>query len=370
MEKKKVLILSAPFGSGHASVAQALEEVFVKKYPNIEVRVADVMDFAFKIFKESIPKAYLIISSKAPLLYKWIYKFHKKVSRHKILNKLSDSMLKGSEFADFIKEFNPNFIISTNPLPMHLVSISKEENIINVPSANVCTDFGFHTFWYNPDVNYYFVATEGIKRRFVKRGVGKDSILVTGIPVKERFKKECNKSQILSSLGFSENIPVLLIVGGKMSYEKLYKVINNLKGKNVQFIIVAGRDKELYEQLQESEIKDNPAVRIFGFIDNLDELMSISDLILTKAGGVTVAECFVKSLPMVINDIVPGQEEDNVKYVVLSKVGFECKNQKKCAKIILDLFMGNKIKELKENIKKLAKPNAAEDIVDFIVSKL
>jgi processive 1,2-diacylglycerol beta-glucosyltransferase len=370
MEKKRVLILSAPFGAGHGSAAQAIAEVFVKKYSNIDVKVVDVMDFAFKIFKESVPKAYFLMSSKIPLLYKWIYSFHKKVSRHKFLNKISDTMLKGSEFADFIKNYNPDFIVSTNPLPMHLVSMTKEENLINVPSANVCTDFGFHAFWYNSDVNYYFVAIDGIKRRFIKKGVNKDSIIVTGIPIKDKFKEGCNKSEIISKLGFSENIPVLLIVGGKMSYEKLYKVFDNLKGKNIQFIIVAGRDEKLYAQLQESELKNNSAVRIFGFIDNLNEFMSISDLILTKAGGVTVAECFAKGLPMVINDMVPGQEEDNVKYVVANKAGFECKNQKKCSKIILDLFMGKKLNELKENCKKLSKPNAAEGIVNFIISKL
>jgi len=373
MEKKKILILHAPLGAGHGAAAEAIAESFAKRHPNIEVKNVDVLDFAFKVFKKGLPRAYFLISSKVPFVFKWMYKYHKRPSRHAFLSKISDVMLKGSSFLDFLKKFRPDFIISTNPLPMHLVSETKEKNIIDIPSANICTDFGFHSFWYNKDVNYYFVAVEEIKKRFVSRGVKSSAIIVTGIPIKSKFTKICNREQIIDKLNLNKSHPVLLIIGGKMGYGNLREILYNIKekDKNAQFIIVSGRDARLKERLEESEYKNDPTVKIFGFADNLEELMTAADLILTKAGGITVAECLAKNLPMIINDVIPGQEEDNVRYVVLNKAGFKVKNERKCAEIIADLFLDSrKMERLRKNCKKIAKPDAADMLVDFVASKL
>jgi processive 1,2-diacylglycerol beta-glucosyltransferase len=359
-------------GSGHGAAAQAIEEAFVKKYPAFEVKTVNILDFAFDIFKKVLPKAYFLVSSKASFIYKWVYKYHKRQSRHDFLNRISNGILKGS-FIDFIKKFNPDFIISTNPLPMHLVSKSKEEKIINTPSANVCTDFGFHSFWYNRDVNYYFVATSEIKKKLARKKVKAKNIIITGIPVKEKFKDSQNKEQIARGLRLDGKKPILLIIGGKMSYDNLMEVLRQIREKNndAQFLIVAGRDNGLLEKLKVSEIKKDKKTRIFGFIDNLEQLMSVSDLIITKAGGVTVAECLAKNLPMVINDAIPGQEEDNVRYVKDNEVGFEARSIKQCSGIVARLFSDHKkIDKLKENCKKISKPDAAQDMADFIASKL
>ena len=96
-----------------------------------------------------------------------IYKYYNHKLRQKSLSDISNAIFEKSRFVKFVKEFNPDFIVSTNPLPMQLVSKTKEKNIIDILSANICTDFGFHSFWYNEDVNYYFVADEDIKKSLV-----------------------------------------------------------------------------------------------------------------------------------------------------------------------------------------------------------
>jgi processive 1,2-diacylglycerol beta-glucosyltransferase len=160
-----------------------------------------------------------------------------------------------------------------------------------------------------------------------------------------------------------------LIVGGRTSYKNLLAIIKGVRRENkvLQIIIVAGRDKLLEKKMANSKIKDDPLVRIFGFIDNLDEYMTAADLILTKAGGLTVSECLIKNLPMVINDIIPGQEEDNADYVVANGIGIKALNAKEAVMAINNLFaQPEKLAEMKEKCKKAAKPNAASDLVDFI----
>jgi len=164
-----------------------------------------------------------------------------------------------------------------------------------------------------------------------------------------------------------------LIVGGRTSYKKLLTIISGVKQKNngLQFIIVAGRDKILQKKMKDSKISNDPSVRIFDFVDNLDEYMTAADLILTKAGGLTVSECLVKSLPMVINDIIPGQEEDNVNYIVNHGVGVKADNVKESIVAVNKLFLQpEKLTAMRENCKKIAKLNVADDLVNFVVSKI
>ena len=371
MEKKKVLILYAPLGVGHGAAANAIAEVFALEHPDIEVKNVNVLDFVPDMFKQGLPWFYNQATSKMPILYKWIYSYYNYKSTSKNLSNLSRIILKKSKFIEFLKDFDPDFIISTNPLSMQLVSLTKEEEIINILSANVCTDFGFYPLWHNKDVNYYFVTNEEIKKSLIKYGVSVDKIEITGIPVSLKFSNELNREKIIKNdLKFNPLHPILLIVGGRIMYKNLLKIINGIKNKNsiVQFIVVAGRDKILQEKLKESEITNDPLVRVFGFINNIEDYMTVADLILTKAGGLTVSECLVKNLPMVFNSIIPGQEEDNVKYTVRQKVGVKAEGVKKSVEVINRLFFkSKKIAEMKKNCIKIAKPSAAKDVVDFVV---
>jgi len=370
MEKKKILILYAPLGAGHGAAASAIAEAFAQNYPEIEVKNVNVLDFVFDIFKLGLPWIVDYVTSNIPILYKWVYHYNNSLSGSGFLNNASNAILKKSKFVKFINDFKPDFILSTNPLPMQLVSKTKEENIINIPSANVCTDFGFHSLWHNKDVNYYFVANEEIKNSLIEHKVDSNKILVTGIPTASKFLKIIDKNKVINNLGFDATRPILLVVGGKTSYENLVKIISGVKNKKLQFIIVAGRDKKLLEKLTKSRFSKETFVKIFGFIDNLEEYMTVSDVILTKAGGLTVSECLVKNLPMIINDIIPGQEEDNVDYAVRYEVGLKAKNPKEVVRFIDELFaFSEKIIKMRENCKKIAKPYAAKEMADFVAQK-
>ncbi len=373
MQKKKVLILHAPLGAGHGVAAKAIAEAFLLRHPDIEVKSVDVLDFSYEIFKQTLPKAFYFFTFYTPFLYKLFYDYSNHRSRYKFLNHASDAFLRKSRFVRFINDFNPDFIISTNPLPMQLVSKTKEKNIIDILSANVCTDFGFHIFWHNADVNYYFVANQEIKTVLISHGADPESIIVTGIPINSKFSRLSDRRRTLDGLGLDSSRPILLVVGGTMAYSKLVSVITKLKKINnlIQFIIVAGRDEIMQKKLKKSKIGRDPLIKTFGFVDNLDEYMGASDLIFTKAGGLTVAECIAKGLPMVISDIIPGQEEDNVNFAITHNFGVRAGSAQKLAKVIAGLFSNKqRILEMKENCRKVAKPEAASEIADFIASKI
>lgn len=372
MNNKKILILYAPLGAGHKMAAKAIEEAFVLDYPEFEIKVINVLDFSFRAFRAGLPRAFDFASFKMPFLYKWIYDCFNHQSRYNFLNRVSGIFIKKSYLVKFIKEFNPDFILSTNPLPMQLVSLTKHQKIIDILSANVCTDFGFHSLWSNQDVNYYFVSNDYIKKSLVEHKISREKIIITGIPISSKFSKDIDRQKILNSFNFDVNAPTLLIIGGKMRHGAILKIIEKVEEKIVsQFIIIAGRDKKLEKKMKKLEFGQKSNVKIFGFVNNVQDYMASSDLILTKAGGLTVSECINMNLPMIINDFSPGQEEDNVKYIVDKGAGFQVKNTKEAVLCIVDLLSRpEKLKEIKENCRKIARPNAAKDLADFVAKTL
>lgn len=355
--------------------AKAIAEAFSKKHPEIKTEVVDTFYFAFEIFKQILPKTFDFVTAKTPVLYKWIYGYLNSGSRRKLLTGTTNAIVKNSKFVRFIKDFNPDFIVSTNPLPMQLVSFTKQKNIVDILSANVCTDFGFHAFWHNEDVNYYFVATENIKQQLAESGIGAENIVVSGIPISPKFSEVKERSRILSELGFSTKHPVFLIVGGggTIKYSDIVKIVETIrrKSRNTQFIIVAGRDRTLKKELDDPELKKNQKIKVFGFTERLADFMSASDAIFTKAGGLTIAECLAKGLPVIVSNVIPGQEDDNVKYLTENCIGFKADSAESVGKIAVSLFSNpEELSKIRKKCKIFSKPGAAEDIADFIASKI
>ena len=373
MLKKKVLILHGKPGMGHLVTAKALMEVFSNKYPEIEIKDADAFDFIYGILRYGYLYFYNQIVFKIPYLYRIFYDSYNNKLIQKVLERFTLFFLKKDQFISFIKDFSPDFILATNPLPLQLVSLIKEKNTIDILSANVCTDFGFHSLWHSSDINYYFVATEEIKKLLLDHKVNLDKIKITGIPVRSEFRQPLDRHKILESLNFNSSSPTLLIVGGQLKYKELLRVVLGIKERNslIQFIIVAGRDKNLQKKLENSKLKKDAAVRIFGLVSDMEKFMTAGDLILSKAGGLTTAECLVKNLPMIVYKTIPGQEEDNVNYLVSNNAGIKVENTREIIETVIDLFsQPDKLEKMKDNCRKIQKPNAAENIVDFVVSQI
>jgi processive 1,2-diacylglycerol beta-glucosyltransferase len=134
---------------------------------------------------------------------------------------------------------------------------------------------------------------------------------------------------------------------------------------------VAGRDKELNDALAASDLKKDLQIKIFGFVNNMEELMTAADLIFSKAGGLTVSECLAKGLPMVINKVIPGQEEDNLDYLVKNEAAIRATTFDEIIEQV-NRLLGDpqKIASMKGNCLKLGRPHSAEALADFVYNKI
>jgi len=365
---KKVLIVYATGGMGHVTSARAIEEAFRQKYPDVETKNVDVIDFATKVYKKVFVDGYNLVSAKTPELWGWLYRQFNNRTNQKLPNLLSKLAIEGN-FIPFVQEYKPDFIISTHPLPMVLLSVSKKHDVIDILSSMVVTDFGCHSFWVDPEVNFYFVATPAVGQCLLQYNADPKKIVPTGIPIEPKFSKELNKSELQQKFGLKPDVFTLLFVGCLFTFEVLKQEIDQIQASGVraQFIVVAGRDAVLKAALEKANFGANQNIKVFGFVNNLEELMTVSDAIFSKAGGLTSSECMAKGLPMIINKVIPGQEEGNVEYLVSQSAAIKVNDFSEISQVVVDLINNpTKLQNLKQAALKIGKPKSAETLVDFV----
>ncbi|PIP29267.1 UDP-N-acetylglucosamine--LPS N-acetylglucosamine transferase, partial [Candidatus Kuenenbacteria bacterium CG23_combo_of_CG06-09_8_20_14_all_36_9] len=182
-----------------------------------------------------------------------------------------------------------------------------------MPLVGVLTDYAPHSYWIYDNVDFYVVPSDDTASKISLKGIDKSKIKPFGIPINPSFLNPVDKEGLYRRLGLKSDAPIVLIMGGGQGLgpiEEFVLLLNSLKA-NFQIVVTTGTNKRLYERLKRSEKKFHKTTVILGFCGFVNELMSISALLVTKPGGLTTAEALTKELPMLILTALPGQESMN-----------------------------------------------------------
>ena len=317
MKQLRILVFSAGFGNGHFRAAAAVIEGIRIKEPSAEIIHLDFGDFLSKRFNTMAKNIYIEMIKYTPKLWgKFYYKTVKFQPDSRIQRFLKQ--LGRRDFLKYIQVFAPDLIVCTYPTVSSILAQLRAEQILQVPVITIITDYTVHGHWVHPGVDRYMVACEEVKESLLSWGIKVQCVVVTGIPVSPRFEVKMDHQRLILKLGLNPDIPIFLMMGGAYgSLKSAIRICKTLANSQVpvQSIIVCGKNKKLYRSLGEViEQSINPMVRL-GYVHNVEELMSVSSLIITKAGGLTVSEALTKRLPLVIYKPIPGQEEANARYV-------------------------------------------------------
>lgn len=362
---KKILIVSLKAGAGHLKAAQAIERAIKLKYPNFEVKNIDLLDYASILSQKFYGDWYLDIAKKVPEFYAWLY--DQLDSSSTKIRLLSDRM-NTQKFQKFTKDFQPDLVICTHFVPANLLTYWREKYKYQFKIVLILTDYEAHKLWVDNNVDMYTVATEYVKKQFIKYGADEKKVHVTGIPIDVKFSKSFDKNNIRTKLGLKNQFTVALFAGafGVGPLKEVFTKIIEIE-KQFQMIAIAGKNKELYNEFLELSKKSNKTIRVFGFVDNMEEIMAVSDIAISKAGGLTVSECLAINLPIIVSHPFPGQEEANTRYLLNNQAAFMAEKTEETIDIIQRILKNPLILEqIKANIKTIFKPNAALEIAEFI----
>ncbi len=375
-DKKKIIIFYASYGGGHLNAAKSLETCLKAEHPNFEVELIDCMKYVNIGIEKITTTAYKEITKKMPWAWGKLYAD----SQKGILAHLSSRTNKffAIKLLKLLREKRPDIIISTHFFGSQMCSYLKRKGKINAKLATIMTDFAPHGQWLigSNNIDYYFVAHQGMKTYLISQNISEEKIFVTGIPISNRFLLDFNKQEILENFNLSKNRKNILFFGGGEFglgkartveiFESLVKNINN----NYSIIAVAGKNEKMKQHFEEVVSKYNKQeyVRVLGFTNQVPELMHICEFVVTKPGGLTTSESLACNLPMVIINPLPGQEEENAELLVKNGIAIWIKKDDNPQVIFEQLFSNpEKLKIMKQNTNILAKPFSTKNICEIIL---
>ncbi|MEN6462134.1 MAG: glycosyltransferase, partial [Syntrophomonas sp.] len=336
----RILIFSATFGAGHVRAAEALTESIHHICPDAEVQNLDCGEILSRLGNNLLKDLYIGMLKRTPGLWGKFYYGTARISSKSILQRFLNNTGR-KKYLKYINSWQPDLIICTYPTVAGVIARLKSKKAVDIPLAVVITDYAVHSQWIHEGVDLYLAGSADIFNSLAAWGVDPASIKITGIPVSPRFERDSDRSRIRTDLGLLPNRPTCLVMGGAYGVlhdlKDLCKTLANASIQS-QSIVVCGRDEELYKSLDDIIANAlNPIMR-YGFVDNIDELMSAADIIITKAGGLTVSEALTKRLPVVIYQPIPGQEQENAAFLEGSGAGRTAHTRVELESIVFSLI--------------------------------
>ena len=370
--RKKILIVYATAGIGHKKASIAVKKAYEEmNMPDAEVTLIDALDYTNDFFKWSYLQAYLLMVNKLPVFWGLSYYLTDNpfldlfVSGLRRFNNWANS----GKLVNLILDMKPDAIISTHFFASEVIADMKKKGTTRSRLVTVVTDYVAHAWWIAEGTDYYIVASEDTKRDMEKRRIDPSIIKVMGIPVEPAFSRQPDRKKIFDTTGLKDDLFTILVIGGGFGVgpiEGIVKVIGGIK-RNLQTVVVCGRNEELVKNIEKLKENLGMNMKVTGFVDNVYEYMEISDILISKSGGITVSESLAKDIPMVIISPILGQETGNCNFLLKNKAAVKV-NKLGDLKSALEGLLSDpmKLDGMKESIKSIRKPDAAYDVAKFV----
>lgn len=371
---KKALIFYACYGGGHISAANSIKDYIENNFQDIEPICIDFMDYLNKTIDKLTTTAYEEMAKKIPALWGTVYMKSERGALARF--SIDSNKILAIKLHFLIKKYNPDYIISTHPFSSQMCSYLKKKNKLSkVKLATVMTDFAPHDQWLvgSEYIDYFFVSHDIMKSSLVHKGVSEDKVFATGIPLSNRFFLDYDKSTLLNYFGLSNKFTILFFAGGRFGLGKknTYRILEDIARymDNVQVVAISGQNKKMFDSFKDIVTKYNREddIKILEFTDMVPELMHISDIVISKPGGLTTSECLACGLPMIIINPIPGQEEQNAEFLENSNLAYWIKSDDNPLGVIFRVINNKDLMDnLKQNVAKYFKRNSTKEICNIL----
>ena len=340
------------------------------KLPGVEVTLIDALDYTNDFFRWSYLQAYLLMVNKLPTFWGLSYYLTDIpfvdlfVSVLRRLNNWANSR----KLVNYILDTKPDVIISTHFFGSEVIADLKQKSLVLSKLVTIVTDYRLHAWWMADGTDAYIVASEDTRRDLERRKVDPAKIKVMGIPIEPIFSKSLNRPKIFKETDLRDDLFTILVIGGGFGVgpiEGIVKVIAQID-KDLQTVVVCGHNEELAHKIQNLKDEYKLNMKVLGFIDNVYEYMDVSDILISKSGGITVSESLAKEIPLIVISPILGQETGNCAFLVRNNAAVKV-NKLDDLKAALEGIISDPVKldKMKEAIKLIEKPYAAYDVAKF-----
>lgn len=375
---KRVLVLYAKYGGGHLSAANSIQNFIEENYYfDTQVKSVDCVEYASPVLSGLTIEAYKDMAKKAPWAWKKVYYNSENGALSHISTDIAKKMAR--KLHTLFKEFLPDIVISTHPFATQMTSYLKEHENVDCKLATVLTDFAPHAQWLvgKDYCDLFFVSNDDMKTELINDyNIPETKVFVTGIPLSDRFLDDFKEDECFDVLRLKKEKKVLLFFGGGefgLGEKRTVKVLKSLANHldEYQIVAISGRNKKMNNEFLKLYKKvKNDDLHIYKYTTNVPELMYISSLVVTKPGGLTSTESLASGLPMLIINPIPGQEEENARFLEKSGAAVWIKKDDDIDMIVDNLLKDtDKLEKMKENCLALSKRDSTKNICNIILEK-
>lgn len=307
-KKKRILVMSTPIGSGHVVAAEALIKEFEKH--DVIVKHISVFDFIPQFIAAVFLKLYLLSLKISPKIYAGLYKWGNKKEKSTVTRDYLNIYL-AKKAKNIICSWQPDVLVATHATAAGIFAVLKKRELLNVPLNGVVTDYIMHNWWYYPEVDNYYTPDIELELQLQKN----QKLYKWGIPLRTEFtaEKKQPKEFLREKWQIRANTPICLLLGGGEGLLPMLEIIKNLDTDNkMTFITVTGKNSNLYKQINSLHCAN---VYNYGFVENMAELIELSDVVISKAGGISSTEILSRKVAYIIYKPLPGQEKNNAQYL-------------------------------------------------------
>jgi processive 1,2-diacylglycerol beta-glucosyltransferase len=333
--------------------------------PGAEIQTVDSYKYAASVFSKVVADGYIGMVKTVPQVYRYIYDRAER-ARDIPAFRCWVNQYTAVNLRALVSERKPDVVVCTHAFPCGVMSEFKRQFDPDLPVAGIVTDFVVHPFWIYPNIDLYAVATREMRQTLIARGVARERIELSGIPVDPRFAApRLPLAELRAALGLPVDRRSVLMMGGGLGIGPLEMMIKALGRVKIPVAgtIIVGRNARLERRVLALAERTDYPLRIVGFVDNVFDYMHASDVLVSKPGGLSSSEALSAALPMVLVKPLPGQEERNTRYLVSRRAAVRAEGEAQLARAIADIVEpGERRERLLQRIAPLRRPDAAADV--------
>ena len=375
---KKILILTVTAGNGHNACAKGMANKLKEmEGDNVEIKIVDILKTYSKPLNVWVAdKGYALAMSLLPTVYDKFYNMFKKKPAHKRWTcagqGYAQSVMAG--LYKEINEFQPDVIYSTHFYGA--IAITDLRLAYDIPCKVIVSNLDYvnSPFWEACNgVDYFAIPNDDFIEESIEEGFKKEQLLPFGLPVKEQFIQDTNKADARKELGLDENTFTIMIIFGGGHWGGGFKIFKQIlkacKDDKFQVIMINGKNKKSYEQVEKMKVPANIKVVNVGFTDKVDLYMSASDVCVSKLGGTSATEMINKMVPMIVTKKVYGQERHNLNYLTNKGIARSFKTTKELRKNIYELKDNKELYNNTVESESKLRTNGIDKLAKFILEQ-
>jgi processive 1,2-diacylglycerol beta-glucosyltransferase len=359
----QITIFSASIGNGHNEASKALKEQF--ELQGETVTIIDTFHCIHPLLHKAFLELYLRMIKKTPRLWGRLYRYSEEYSWFLLLDQLGTFFCE--KLNSVIEKQRTTVMISTHPFVTAFLAKLKKKKNLSLPLYTVITDLYLHPAYVRPEIDGYFTACPQIDQFANEHNLPLEQLFCTGIPIKAIPDVNIPRWKIRNDLKLQSDKKTVLITGGGLGLGKYKEILRSLEliPSQIQILCMTGTNKQIEQDIHKYVSKH--CIHVISYTEQFTMYLRASDVIISKAGGLTMSEALACETPILIYQPVPGHEEDNAQFLMDFGTAVKAEGTEEITGHLQRILFDDKTyKQLVQNAKKLKKPDAAKHIAYMI----